>query len=254
MAAEQGRPPWPGANRPEAQAQPARRRQPVYIICSPRSRVGRSVLARLLTEYVLSDGRRALAFDVNPEDRALARHLPLHALPGSIADTRGQMALFDRLIVNDGSVKVVDVAGDQFQQFFDVIYQIGFLAEARARGLDVILLFVVGDDRKSDAAYRRLLIRREQFTVVPVENPGVAAPPAPTAPPLPHASPPLIVPVLPPTLRSVAERPDFSFADCIRRPSEYPLALAEWVGRMFLAFRDLELRLQIADFAALLQR
>src|SRR4051812_35081985 len=99
MAADEGKPGGPGAYRPEAQASPpSRRRQPLYVVCSPRSRVGRSLLARLLTEYILSDGRRVLAFDVNPEDRALARHLPLHALPGSIADTRGQVALFDRLI------------------------------------------------------------------------------------------------------------------------------------------------------------
>jgi hypothetical protein len=250
MAAEEGK---GEARRSEAQA-PPRRRQPVYIICSPRSRVGRSLLARLLTEYILADGRRALAFDVNPDDRALTRHLPLHALPGSIGDTRGQMALFDRLIVNDGAIKVVDVAADQFHPFFDVMYQVGFTAEAKARSIDVIILFVLGDDRKSESAYRRLLLRRDQFTVVPVENPGVATPPAPTSPPLPHGAPPLIVPVLPPMLRSVAERPDFSFADCIKRPAEYPLALAEWVGRMFLAFRDMELRQQMADFSAMFSR
>src|SRR5689334_9335331 len=81
-----------------------RHRQPVYIVGSPRSRVGRTLIARLLIEYILADGRRALGFDVNPEDRSLARHMPLAALPGSISDTRGQMALIDRLIVNDGAI------------------------------------------------------------------------------------------------------------------------------------------------------
>jgi len=58
-------------------------------------------------------------------------------------------------------------------------------------------------------------------------------------------------PDLPQSLRHVAERPDFSFADCIKRPLEYPVALAEWVGRMFFAFRDMELRLQMADFGSM---
>ena len=60
-----------------------------------------------------------------------------------------------------------------------------------------------------------------------------------------------ILPALPPALQSVAERMEFSFADCIRHPNEYPGELSAWVGRMFLTFRDLELRWQMADFAAM---
>jgi hypothetical protein len=247
MAADEG---ITAALRPDAPA-PTPPRQPLYVVCSPRSRVGRTLIARLLMEYLVSDGRRVLGFDVNPDDRALARHLPLHALPASIGDTRGQVALFDRLIINDGAVKVVDVAADQFQPFFDIMYQVGFTAEARVRAIDAILLFIVADDPRSDAAYRRLLLRREQFTIVPVENAAIAAPPARASPPLAHGASPLIIPVLPASLRHVVERTDFSFADCIKRPLEHPVALAEWVGRMFVAFRDMELRMQIAGFATL---
>src|ERR1043166_592898 len=172
----------------------ARRRQPIYIVCSPRSRGGRSLVARVLVEYVLSDGRRVIAFDANPEDRAISRHLPLYSLPASIADSKGQVALYDRLIVNDGAVKVVDLAADQFQAFFEIMQVIGFSPEARANAIDVVVLFVVSDDPRSEAAYRRLLVRREQFTIVPVENAAVAAPPGALSPPLPHAAPPLVVP------------------------------------------------------------
>lgn len=237
------------AERPEVRA--AARRQPVYIICSPRSRVGRTLVSRVLLEYALSDGRRALGFDINPDDRALTRHLPLNSLPGSIVDTRGQMALFDRLIVNDGATKVVDLAGDQFQAFFDVMHHVGFTPEARRRAIDTIVLFVLSDDRRSEAAYRKLLLRREQLTVVPVENPAAAAPPSPAVS-LPHSLPALMVPPLPTLLgANVAERADFVFSDVLRKPALYPQDLGAWVGRMFLAVRDLELRLQLADFASL---
>jgi hypothetical protein len=248
MGASEGNP----ADRQSDNRSRVRRRQPVYIVSSPRSRVGRTLIARVLTEYFLSDGRRALAFDVNPEDRSLARHLPLHALPASIGDTRGQMALFDRLIVNDGAVKIVDLAADQFHAFFDVLYHVGFAAEARLRAIDTVVLFILGDDRKSESAYRRLLLRRDQFTIVPVENPAVAAPPSVASPPLPHVSQPLIVPELPSVLGiNVGERSDFSFADALRHQAVYPPEVSAWIGTMFLAFRDLELRLQLADFAAM---
>jgi hypothetical protein len=231
---------------------PVRRRQPVYIICSPRSRVGHTLLARALIEYVLSDGRRALGFDVNPDDRSLARHLPLHALPASIVDTRGQMALFDRLIVNDGAVKVVDLAADQFQAFFDVMFHVGFAGEARSRGIDTIVLFIVGDDRKSESAYRRLLLRREQFAVVPVENPAIVAAPSLNSTSFPHVASTFLVPVLPHAHgNTIAEHANFSFADALTHPAGHPPEVSAWVGRMFLAFRDLERRLQLADFASM---
>jgi hypothetical protein len=229
------------------------RRQPVYIVCSPRSRVGRTLIARLLIEYVLADGRRALGFDVNPEDKSLTRHLPLHALPASIADTRGQMALFDRLIVNDASVKVVDLAADQFTAFFDVFYHVGFAAEAKARGIDAVVLFVLGDDRKSESGYRRLLMRREQFTLVPVENPAVVSPPAPATPPVAHTALPVVLPVLSPDLRSIVDQPDFSFADALGF-HKYPRELNAWVGTFHFAFRDLERRLEMADVGSVFVR
>jgi hypothetical protein len=237
-------------HRHEIQAS-ARRRQPIYVVCSPRSRVGRSLIARVLVEYVLSDGRRVIGFDVNPEDRALSRHLPLYSLPASISDSRGQVALYDRLIINDGAVKVVDLAADQFQSFFEIMQQIGFSAEARANSIDVVVLFIVADDPRSEAAYRRLLVRRDQFTVVPVENAAAATPPGAMSPPLPHAASPVVVPELPAMLRKIGEAPAFSFADCIKRQSDSPRQLNGWVGRMFVAFRDLERRLQVADAATM---
>jgi hypothetical protein len=191
-----------------------------------------------------------LGFDVSPEDRNLARHLPLNALPASIADTRGQVALFDRLIVNDGATKVVDLAADQFAVFFDVMHHIGFNAEARARGIDMVILFVVGDDRRSESAYRKLLLRREHLTVVPVENPAIVTPPGAASPPLPHAEPALIIPALPEAFRHITERSDFAFADCLRRFGDQT-ELNAWVGRVFVTFRDFERRLETADLAAM---
>jgi hypothetical protein len=232
-------------------AAPVRRRQPIYIVASPRSQVGRTLLARALTEYVLSNGRRALAFDVNPDDRNLSRHLPLNALPASITETRGQMALFDRLIVNDGSVKIVDVAADQFQPFFDVMHHIGFPGEARARGIDPIVLFIIGDDRKTESGYRRLLLRREQLAVVPVENPAVAPPPSLNSASFPHVAQPFVVPMLAVEHDGAPDKADFSFAGALKRHSNYPPEVSGWAGRMFLALRDLERRLEQADFATM---
>jgi hypothetical protein len=97
-------------------------------------------------------------------------------------------------------------------------------------------------------------MRRDHFTVVPVENAAVAPAPLPGSEPLPHTGPPLVVPALPTSARSTVERTDFSLAGCIRLKAVTSTELNGWVGRMFMAFRDLELRLQIAEFAAAFAR
>src|SRR5580704_11424467 len=94
------------------------RRTPIYLICSPRPRVGGTLVARLLTEFIHGDGRPVVAFDVNYDDFALADWLPLHTTIAKIADTRGQIALFDELIDNDDTVKIVDIGAWSFDRFF----------------------------------------------------------------------------------------------------------------------------------------
>ncbi len=222
-------------------------RQPVFVVCAARPGVGCTLVARLLVDYLSADGRRALAFDLNPDNRALARHLPLQAIPADIGDTRGRMALFDRLIVNDGSPKVVDVAAALFDRFFEVMGQVGFAGEARARAIDVIVLFVTTGDQRSVDAYHRLFLRRGLFTLVPVKNAVNRSPFGRPAELPADALPPLAIDRMPAAHADTVERPGFSFADALRRPA----ALNDFTKRAFVAFRDLELRLQMAEFADL---
>ena len=77
------------------------RRTPVFIACSPRPRVGKTLLARLLTEFYRAEGRPVAAFDVNPNEFMLVDYLPRYTAVASIGDTLGQMALFDELITPD---------------------------------------------------------------------------------------------------------------------------------------------------------
>ena len=66
-----------------------------------------------------------------------------------IDDTYGKMALMDRLIVNDGIAKVIDLGFHAFDEFFTMSEEIGFIKEAARRGVAPVILFVADTDRAS---------------------------------------------------------------------------------------------------------
>src|SRR5882757_7672669 len=98
-------------------------RTSVTIVASPRPRVGKTLLARLLTDFYVYEGRKVAAFDLNAGDNTLAQFLPERAATAEIADIQGQMALFDHLIADDETNKVVDLGHESFASFFAVAKQ-----------------------------------------------------------------------------------------------------------------------------------
>ena len=86
------------------------RRTPVYIICSPRPDVGKTLLARLLTEFLLLQNSSVTAFDISLREPSLLDYLPELTETALISDTSGQMALMDRIVLNDGVAKVIILA------------------------------------------------------------------------------------------------------------------------------------------------
>jgi hypothetical protein len=226
-------------------------RSPVMFVCSPRPRVGKTLVARLLVDFFLADERPVVAFDANPNDPVLSIYQQPHTVPATIADTHGQMALFDRLIVNDGTPKVVDIASDQFERLVGVLRELDFAAAAEARSIDAVLMFVAENHQKSAEAYRRVMTELPGTTLVPVHNEVVESYGAPR---LPHPAVgvmPVHVPHLPPYLHGVVRKPGFSFAEHVKRSAERQTLLHKWIGQPFIGFRDLELRLSLAEFAPL---
>src|SRR5262245_22783389 len=93
---------------------------PIYVVCSPSRRVGKTLVARFLTEYHVAAGRAVAAYDLSEESpQQLTDYLPHHAAAADIADVGGQMALFDGLIA-DEMPKVIDVGCRAFWRFFAV--------------------------------------------------------------------------------------------------------------------------------------
>src|SRR3954466_15000623 len=143
---------------------------PVYIICSPRPLVGKTLLARLLSEFLLLKDGTVSGFDINLKEPSLLEYLPRVTETANVADTFGKMALMDRLIVHDGVAKVIDLGFHAFDEFFKMTNEIGFLKEAVRRGVAPAILFVADTDRASAAGYSMLQQQIPPNALIAVDN------------------------------------------------------------------------------------
>jgi hypothetical protein len=88
------------------------------LFASPRPRVSKNLLARLLADFHLHEGRSVAAFDLNIGERTLTQFLPEKTTIATIRDINGQMALFDRLVADEDTTKVIDLGHESFEPFF----------------------------------------------------------------------------------------------------------------------------------------
>jgi hypothetical protein len=222
-----------------------RRQTPIFIVTSSRPRVGKTLIARALIEFFCAQRRPASAFDVNPDDFTLLDHLPGYTAAASIRDTRGEVALFDQLVMTDGVPKVVDLGHGLFGRFFTVMQQIDFTAECQRRAIVPMVLFLADTDERARQGYALLSDRFPDLALVAVLNEAVPqiARYRDNFPPTRRGGAPVIVPALTPVLRSVIARPGFSFVSYAANATDTTAELYDWTRKLFLAFHDLEVRL-----------
>lgn len=216
------------------------RHTPVYIICSPRPLVGKTLLARLLSEFLLLKHGAVTAFDVNLKEPSLLEYLPAITETAEVDDTFGKMALMDRLIINDGVAKVIDLGFHAFDEFFKMTEEIGFMKEAARRGIAPVILFIGDTDRVSARSYPTLQRQIPPSSLVTVDNEYVVRG---EMPPAFVQGKILRLPALPTFLKTYIDRLSFSFTDYLRNEQDSSTELHQWIRGNYLGFRELELGL-----------
>jgi hypothetical protein len=214
------------------------RRTPVYIICSPRPLVGKTLIARLLSEFLLLKDGTVAAFDINLKEPSLLDYLPKVTETAEVDDTFGKMALMDRLIVDDGVSKVIDLGFHAFDEFFKMSEEIGFMKEAARRGIAPIILFVADTDRVSARGYPMLQQQIPPAALVTIDNEHVVRGELPPA--FSHGRV-LRIRALPVFLKTYIDRLAFSFTGYLRHEKDSSTELHQWIRRNYLSFRELEL-------------
>jgi hypothetical protein len=213
---------------------------PIYIICSPRPLVGKTLLARLLSEFLLLKNGTVTAFDINLKEPSLLEYLPKITETAEVDNTFGKMALMDRLIVNDGIAKVIDLGFHAFDEFFTMSEEIGFMKEAARRGVAPIVLFIADTDRVSARGYPMLQEQVPANALVTIDNEHVVRG---ELPPAMARGRTIRVAALPAFLKTYIDRLNFSFTGYLRNEKDSSTELHQWIRKNYSSFRDLELRL-----------
>lgn len=228
----------------------------VFIVCSPRPRTGKTLVARLTAEFCLANSKSigqaeakpVVGYDLSPYEPGLSAFLPAITTQSSLDDTRGQIALFDQLVLDDDRAKVVDLSHMVLEKFFTLAFDIGFAEEARSRGISAIVLYIVDP---SPIAVRTYAILREKFpalTFLPIYNDAISRGleirrlfPATAPSPLP-----LQIPQISSALRVQVDRRPFSFREFRASPPAFTSEhlreeMASFMKRVFRQLREAEL-------------
>ena len=213
---------------------------PVYIICSPRPQVGKTLIARLLSEFLLLKNGTVISFDINLKEPSLLEYLPRTTETADVIDTFGKMQLMDRLILNDSVAKVIDLGYHAFDEFFKMTDEIGFMKEAVRRGVAPVILFVADTDRSSATGYRMLQQQIPPNALIAIDNEHVVRGELPRAMERGRV---VRISALPVFLKTYIDRLTFSFTGYLRHEKDSSTELHQWIRRNYTAFRELELSL-----------
>jgi hypothetical protein len=131
-----------------------------YIVASLHGRSGKTLLARLLADYAILQDDPPIIFDTDATEQKLSACFPTRSIVVDLDKVTDQMSLFDTLTVPSSSPRVIDLTHRSFGKFFKLMQEIGFVAEAKAHGNEVVIFYIHDHEADSFAEGRRL---REQF-------------------------------------------------------------------------------------------
>ncbi len=142
----------------------------VHIICSDQHRNGKTLLARVLVDFLMLDGRDPFCIDTDAPDGPLRAFFPGRTALADFAAIKGQMKLFDTILAAPGRDYVIDLPARHTESFFHTSRDLDFFAECKKSGFRVFVFYVVDNSFTSlKAAYA---LQREPGIdlFVPVRN------------------------------------------------------------------------------------
>jgi hypothetical protein len=121
----------------------------IYIVCSDRHRNGKTLLARVLVDYLMLEKRDPFVIDAGFPEGPLRAAFPGRTALVDFSPVQGQMKLFDTIMGSPGRDYVIDLPVPQTENFFATYSQLDFHIEATKAGFQIVVFFIVDKDYSS---------------------------------------------------------------------------------------------------------
>jgi hypothetical protein len=142
----------------------------VYITASDQHRNGKTLLARLLADYLMLDGFDPFMIDTDAPDGPLRNYFPGRTALADFSQMQGQMKLFDTILASPGRDYVVDLPARHLDGFFKAVYELNFFSELKSAGFRILVFYIV-DRAPASLKAARLLQEFPGIDVfIPVHN------------------------------------------------------------------------------------
>lgn len=218
-------------------------RPTVHIITSDQHRNGKTLLARVLADYLLLDGRDPFLIDTDAPDAPLRTYFPGRTQIADFATVQGQIKIFDTVLASTGRDYVFDLTAKHTTAFFEKAIELGFVQELQTLDYSVVVFFIV--DNTMDA-YKYFIDFKRNFRsslIIPVRNHFVGSM-------LPQEESALDLPTLDEeTMRAITHRHfslrEYVLGDPQNLPAQLDINLKRFVYKVMQEFTNIELQLSL---------
>ena len=199
----------------------------VYITASDQHRNGKTLLARLLADYLMLDGHDPFMIDTDAPDGPLRNYFPGRTALADFSQMQGQMKLFDTILASPGRDYVVDLPVRHMENFFKAVGELNFFDEVHKAGFRIFVFFIVDRTTTSLKVARSIQEFPSIDLFVPVRNEFVGSN-------WPKEESGLVIPALPQALAFAITEKRFSLrsfvlGDTQHLPPEYHTMLSTFL-------------------------
>jgi len=142
--------------------------QAIHIVLQGKGGVGKSVVARLLLEYMIAKDRPYIGFDADPVNQTFAAHdnpdvTAVSLLEGSRIDSGRFDRLMEDIFQSDGRTIILDTGASSFLPFMEYIEKNEVIAILTGEGFEVFLHTIVTGGTSSGDTINGFVQLAERF-------------------------------------------------------------------------------------------
>lgn len=121
----------------------------IYLVCSDRDGNGKTMLARILVDFLLTSERDPFCFDLSSPAGKLRSYFPGRTVLLDFSKPTGRDKLLSTLMQRPGRDYVIDVPAAQLAEFCEAAEAAGLTTTANAKGSAFAVLYIVDNDEES---------------------------------------------------------------------------------------------------------